>query len=261
MSIWAIADLHLSFGIPNKQMDIFGPDWAGHADKVAENWRAVISNDDLVLIPGDISWAMRLEEVVPDLQWIHQLPGTKLMIRGNHDYWWSSLSKIKTVLPSSIHLIQNNAFQWNDFVVGGTRLWDTSEYRFNADIYKTTFREISSPDKEAPFPEISISSPEKNREEMEVIYLRELVRLELSLKEMAKTDAKNRIVMTHYPPIGVDLGESRAAALLEKYQVNYCLFGHLHNVKNELQLFGKKNGVDYRLTACDYLQFKPLKVA
>ena len=101
-SIWAIADLHLSFGVPNKSMEIFGPQWADSPAKIREQWLALIAPEDLVLIPGDISWAMRIEEARPDLEWIDSLPGTKVMIRGNHDYWWSSLSQIANCPPPSI---------------------------------------------------------------------------------------------------------------------------------------------------------------
>src|SRR3989344_7214239 len=112
MRIWAIGDLHLSFGVKNKGMDIFGSQWINHAEKIASNWKRIVHTDDLVLIPGDLSWAMKLEEAVLDLQWVHDLPGTKVMIKGNHDYWWASLSNIATVLPPSIPLIQNNVFNW-----------------------------------------------------------------------------------------------------------------------------------------------------
>src|SRR6185436_13877424 len=105
MTIWAIADLHLSFGVANKKMDVFGPQWINHPEKIAHFWQHSILPTDLVLIPGDISWAIHSEEAIPDLQWIDQLPGTKLLLKGNHDFWWNSLSKVKQILPSSCHLI------------------------------------------------------------------------------------------------------------------------------------------------------------
>jgi predicted phosphohydrolase len=130
MRIWAIGDLHLSFGVANKSMDIFGPQWEGHAEKIASHWKSLIHPSDLVLVAGDLSWALKLEDAVPDLQWVHELPGTKVMIKGNHDFWWGSLKKIAPVLPPSIHLIQNNAFHWKEATIGGARLWDTPEYSF-----------------------------------------------------------------------------------------------------------------------------------
>lgn len=99
MAVWAIADLHLSFGIPDKSMDVFGPQWTDHAEHVKKHWLESISAEDLVLIPGDISWAMTPEQAKADLEWIHELPGTKVLLRGNHDYWWTSVSKVQKVLP------------------------------------------------------------------------------------------------------------------------------------------------------------------
>lgn len=248
MTIWALADLHLSFGVPDKAMDVFGPQWAGYTDKVEKNWKEMISPDDLVLIPGDISWAMHPEGAKPDLDWIHSLPGTKVMIRGNHDYWWTSLSKVEKVLPPSIHLIQNNAFNWNGVSIAGARLWDTSEYGFRE------FINYQKNPREKPLTEHA-----KDPEEAERIFVRDLGRLEMSLKCLNK-DATYRIAMTHYPPISADLKDSRTSALLEKYKINACVFGHLHNVKQDVPMFGTHNGILYALTSCDYLNFVPLKI-
>ncbi len=228
-------------------MDIFGPHWEDHAKKIASNWKSTVHPEDLVLIPGDLSWAMKLEEVVPDLQWVHELPGTKVMIKGNHDYWWGSLSKIASVLPPSIHLIQNRAFHWKEAAVGGARLWDSPEYSFTEFI---EFRENPNA---------------KNREELvqqefsEKIFNRELERLKMSLKEL-NPDAKVRIAMTHYPPIGADLRPTRAAQILEQYQIQICVFGHLHNLKTNEPLFGIARGVRYVLAACDYIHFMPIAI-
>lgn len=247
MSIWAIADLHLSFGVPNKHMGVFGEVWKDHAEKIAKNWQELITPDDLVLISGDISWAMRPEEALPDLNWIDRLPGTKVFIRGNHDYWWSSLSKVKAILPPSCHLIQNNAWTWKDVSIAGTRLWDVPGLSFH-DIIDYQNLERAKPLLE-----------KQDDSEGEKVYQRELGRLEISLKGMSPL-SKKRIVMTHYPPIGHVLQETEASRLIEKYKVDFCVFGHLHNVKPNLQLFGQHCGVTYSLTACDYLHFRPLKI-
>ncbi|MBM3184247.1 MAG: phosphoesterase, partial [Chlamydiae bacterium] len=232
-----------------KEMGIFGPGWEKHAEKIAANWKAVVKPEDLVLIPGDISWAMRLEDAMADLVWIHALPGTKVMIKGNHDFWWGSLKKILEALPPSIHLIQNNAFHWQGVTIGGARLWDTAEYSFGA---FTDFRE--NPKAKAIDPEEAL------QEEMaQKIFDRELERLKLSLKEMSK-DAKWRIAMTHYPPIGADLKPSRAAQILEENQVHVCVFGHLHNLKAGIDLFGEARGVRYLLTSTDYIHHQPIAV-
>lgn len=249
MAIWAIADLHLSFGVPDKHMDVFGPQWKNYTDKIEHHWRTLVAPGDLVLIPGDISWGMRLEEAEPDLAWIGDLPGTKVMIKGNHDYWWGSLAKLKGILPPSCHLIQNNSWTWQEYAIAGTRLWDIPGLSFNEMIdFKVNERSRK------PLMEKD-ESPESAK-----IYQRELGRLEASLKSMSPF-AKKRIVMTHYPPIGQGLQESEVSKLLEKYKVDICVFGHLHNVKPERPLFGDRNGVTYHLTSCDSLDdFKPLRI-
>ena len=198
MSVWTIADLHLSFGIPNKSMAIFGEKWLNHPEKIRSHWLELIDTQDLVLIPGDISWALHPEDVKPDLEWIEALPGTKVMIRGNHDYWWSSLSKIEKFLPPSIHLIQNNAFHWKDVSISGARLWDTPEYGFQSFI---DF--IDNPKNQTTNHVIDLVEAER-------IFLRDLGRLETSLKQLSPY-ASLRIAMTHYPPIGADLVSSRTS--------------------------------------------------
>lgn len=211
-------------------MDIFGGKWVGHQEKIEKGWKQVVGPDDLVLIAGDISWAMTLDEVKIDLAWIDALPGTKVMIKGNHDYWWHSVSKVRSILPPSCHIIQNDAFQWKGVSIAGTRLWDTNDYSFY------------------PLPEDN---------ERERIYERELQRLEVSLKAL---QGDVRLVMTHYPPIGKEMHPSRVSDLLEKYKVSACLFGHLHNMEKEQLSFGSLHGIAYHLTTCDYLDFTPLLI-
>jgi predicted phosphohydrolase len=247
MSVWAIADLHLALALPDKAMDFFGEPWVNYVSKIENNWLKAIAKEDLVLIAGDISWALHLPDAKRDLDWIHALPGTKMVLRGNHDYWWTSLKKLEPILPPSIQLIQNNALTWKDYAIGGARLWDSSEYQFGSYIEYAENRRARKIEPEEPQPD------------SEKIFERELGRLELSLKAMEKLPGK-RIAMTHYPPISAQLEPSRASALLEKYGVETCVFGHLHNVRKEAQLFGKSRGVNYILTAADYLNFMPVKL-
>jgi len=246
MTIWAIADLHLSFGVPNKEMDVFGEQWENHPAKVKEHWLNLIDEEDLVLLAGDFSWAKKIEEAVPDFQWLHELPGTKAMIKGNHDYWWRSLSKAEEILPSSVHLIQNNTFSWKDVEIGGTRLWDAD---FSFDEY-IEFREN---------PNANISERQRDEKENEKIYQRELNRLELSLNSF-QSQSSLKIAMTHYPPVDAELHPSEASNLLEKYGIKECIFGHLHNVRPGTLPYGERNGVNYHLTSCDYLDFIPKKI-
>lgn len=245
MKIFALADLHLSFSCPEKDMAFFGKTWEGYTDKIEKNWKQKISEKDLVLIAGDISWAMN-DEVQIDLAWIDKLPGKKVLIKGNHDYWWGSLKKVYQYLPPSISVIQNNTFEYKNISIGGSRLWDTQEYNFSQFI---DFQD----------------NPKENKEKLiqqelqEKLFERELKRLELSLANL-NPKAKMRIAMTHYPPISFDLKESKASKILERYKIDVCIFGHLHNIKKEASLFGEKNGVRYQLTSCDYLNFDPIEI-
>lgn len=229
-------------------MDIFGGNWVGYTDKIAANWTKNIKDDDLVLLPGDISWAMHLEEALVDLLWIDKLPGTKVLIRGNHDYWYSSPTKMERFLPPSIHMVHNNAFHYNGVGVAGTRLWDSYEYSFSDCIEYT-----------APLP-LAGTPVKPTAEEKEKIFLRELGRLELSLKCLLPSD-RLRIAMTHYPPIGPHFEPTRTTALLEKYKVDCCIFGHVHNLLPGISLSGSLNGIKYYFAACDFLNCSPLKIS
>jgi uncharacterized protein len=244
-SIWAIGDLHLSFGVPQKEMDVFGPEWRNHADKIKDAWDHKVDSDDIVLIPGDISWAMRLEDALPDLEWIDKRPGRKILIKGNHDFWWGSVSKARAALPPTIRVLQNDAIDINGFAIAGARLWDTQEFRFDSIIEMKP----------------SIAPPKVKEEgKDEELFRRELGRLEVSLQQLPK-DAPIKIAMTHYPPIGLDLAPTSASALLERYGVTLAVFGHLHSFKQGLpSLFGSARGIRYVLSSCDYLNFSPICV-
>jgi len=248
MSIWAIADLHLSISTPSKSMELISNKWKDYEKKIAHNWSKLVKDSDLVLIPGDVSWASTLEKAIEDLLWIDQLPGKKILLKGNHDFWWSSLTKVKDALPKSISVLQNDTYSFNDIEIGGARLWDSNEYMFDEyiEFKKNPFQ---SKDSEA---NIQLDLQEK-------IFLRELNRLELSLSKMKKS-SKCRIAITHYPPISAKLESSKAAKILEKYNIQICAFGHLHSLKKNMKMFGEKNGVNYLLVAADYIDFMPIKI-
>ncbi len=245
MNVWAISDLHLSFGVPEKNMNVFGPLWENYAEKIEKNWRMRVGEKDLVLIGGDTSWAMHFEEALIDLKWIDQLPGQKVLIKGNHDFWWSSISKMKNMLPPSIHLLYNDSFTYQDVAIAGTRLWDSPNFNFDTFIQK----------QKNPY------AKEKNQDQetLKRIYLRELQRLKNSLEKMSP-QAQFRIAMTHYPPIAADLKSSLVSDLLEQYKIQVCIFGHLHNIKRSLPMFGVKNHIKYLLTSCDYIDFTPIQI-
>lgn len=243
--IWTLADLHLAFGAPSKSMEVFGPVWKDYEQKIETHWKERVKEEDLVLVPGDISWAMKETDALKDLDWIDALPGTKLICKGNHDYWWPSNAKLSGLLPPSIHFVHNSAFDWNGIAFGGARLWDTREYNFNEFI---EFR-----------PNPKQKKKEVDLAEQERIFVRELDRLKLSLEKM-NPNAKTKIALTHYPPIGADLKPSRASILLEDYGIDVCVFGHLHNVREGALPFGEARGVKYVFASADYLRFTPIEV-
>ena len=221
MKIFAISDLHLSVNNP-KPMDIFGPTWAGYLDKIFAEWKEKVGEDDLVLLAGDFSWAMKLEDTAPDFALLENLPGKKIIIRGNHDYWWKSIRAVRAVLPKDFYAIQNDAYKFGSYIICGTRLWNLPDEK------------------------------KKQSEADEKIYKRELIRLELTLQNAKKiqTGDEEIICMLHYPPYTFKEEDNEVTALLEKYGVSKVVYGHIHAYcKQNLVL--EKNGVKYFLTSCD----------
>lgn len=219
-------------------MEIFG--WRDHPKKIEVAWREKIGRDDIILLAGDLSWAMSMPGVLPDLNWLESLPGKKILIRGNHDYWWKSITKLRKLPFSSIYFIQNDSWTSGEITIGGTRLWDSNEYQFGDYVAERKGSEM------------------EQREVNQAIFNREIERLKLSCSRL-HPEAKTRIIMTHYPPIGANLAASIASKILEDYSIGICVFGHLHGVLPSLQ-FGEKNGVRYILTSCDHLNFTPIRV-
>lgn len=221
MKIFAISDLHLSIN-NEKPMDIFGPVWEGYLDKILAQWKEKVSDDDLVLMAGDLSWAMKLEEVKADLYFLKDLPGKKVIIKGNHDYWWKSISSLREILPYKFYAIQNDAIRFDDIVVCGTRGWKGVE----------RYQSLSPEDKK--------------------IYDREVLRLGLTLENADKLrqEGDKLICMIHYPPVDFYHNDSAFSQLIEKYNVDAVVFGHLHGQKSLSTSF-VKNNVSYYLTSCD----------
>jgi predicted phosphohydrolase len=227
MAIFAIGDLHLGQAV-NKPMDIFGSDWENHPERIAQAWRQMIDSEDVVLLPGDLSWAMTLDEAKPDLEWIGQLPGYKLLIRGNHDYWWNGISKVRAALPQKCWAIQNDAVALAGYAFCGTRGW------------------------------VLPSHPKFTDHDL-VIYRREGERLRLSL-EQAEKYGLPKIVAMHYPPCSSEGEDTLFTQLLEKYSVQVCVYGHLHGPSHRFAFEGTRGGVTYRLVSADYLAFRPLQI-
>lgn len=249
MAIFAIADLHLSLSAPNKDMAIFGAVWEGYQEKIRQHWIQTVGPDDLVLVAGDICWAMKFEQALTDLAWIHDLPGTKILLRGNHDYWWSSMGKMKKLLPPSLHLLQNNAFTWGTVgskAVGicGARLWDTDEFSFLEHVV------VSGP-KQPPTP-----PSEEQRLEQAKIFQREVQRLDMSFQALP-SGISTKIAMTHYPPVGPRLQPTAVSRYLDQVGVDTCVFGHLHSMQPESIQFGRIGKTLYRFVAADAVDFRP----
>ncbi len=223
--IFAISDLHLPGG-EDKSMDLFGPHWQGHFLKIREDWLSRVTSNDIVLIPGDISWAMHLKDAEDDLRMIADLPGSKIIIKGNHDFWWSSLSRVRALLAEQFYALQNDAVVINDIVFCGTRGWT------------------------AP------GSAEFNQE-AEKIYQRELIRLELSLAAASKLREGRRLVaLCHFPPLSGKGEDSAVTALMDRYEVNDVVYGHLHGASCPAGFTGQKNGTRYWFASCDCVDFK-----
>ena len=229
--IFAIGDLHLSLSVENKSMDVFGPGWTNHVNRLREGWQDTVAEGDLVLVPGDISWGLRLEEAAADLDFIHGLKGTKMLLRGNHDYWWTGYGKVQSVLPPSIRAVQNNALVWNDVVVGGTRGWNTP-----ADV------------------DFSESKDRK-------IFEREKLRQELSLRAMDAQAGRLRVFMLHYPPFNEKGAPTEFASLLAGRGMDHCVYGHLHGRSCLGGFEGSYEGTEYHLTSADHLRFVPKLIA
>ena len=233
MSLFAISDLHLSLSSDvDKPMDVFDYAWVNHVSRLENGWRKLVSVEDTVLIPGDISWGLSLEQAMPDLAFIDSLPGKKVLLRGNHDYWWASMKKMRSLFPS-VFFVQNDCYAAEDFVVAGSRGW-TFPWDKNADF-----------------------TPEEN----DKIYKRELLRLEMSLQAAAQAaQGRPLIAATHYPPLSRDHMQTEFTRLYQKYGVQTAVYGHLHGAKQAFAAEGPSDGINYRLVSLDKLDAVPLKI-
>ena len=233
MNIYALSDLHLSFMV-EKPMDIFGGAWENYTDKIKENWQSIVQEDDVVLIAGDISWAMKLEETKADFDFISGLNGKKIIIKGNHEYWWKSISGVREILPKDIIALQNDSYRIDNFLFAGTRGWIVPE---------------------------SNNDPNFTKED-EKIYNREMLRLELALESMQKKRKDGDIVvcMIHFPPFNSKREDSLFTNLFEKYKVDIVVYGHLHKSAGRQTKEFVKNGIKYYLTSADLVDMTPVKI-
>ena len=228
MAVYAISDLHLSFNT-DKSMDVF-PGWYDYTNKIKQNWESTVKNEDFVVIPGDISWAMRLNEAKKDFEFINNLPGKKILIKGNHDYWWSTSKKINDFLQennfNTISIIFNSAIKADNICICGTRGW-----MYNSD------------------------EPEDEK-----ILNREVERLRRSL-DFAKAFENEKVVFLHYPPVYNFQESEEIINLLIERNIKKCYYGHIHGSGAKKGIIeGKYKGIDFKLVSCNYINFKPLLI-
>ena len=227
MAIYALSDLHLSKAIKNKSMEVFGDEWKDYETKIDENWKKTVKDTDTVLIPGDISWALTLEAAYEDFSYLNSLPGKKIIIKGNHDYYFSTLTKVNKFLKDNnfdtITVLNNDSYLVEGHNICGFRGWGNTDDD-TVDDFK--------------------------------VYKRELVRLELSLNSI-KEENKDKpiIVMTHFPPFRYEIKE-----MFKKYNVKLCIYGHLHGDGHYMVKEGDIDGVEYKMVSGDYTKFELIKL-
>lgn len=230
MKVFAISDLHLSFS-GAKPMDIFGSSWENYLTEIESEIEQKVNNDDLVLLCGDLSWGLKLEDALPDILYISKLRGKKILIKGNHDYWWQSIGKVREALPENVYAIQNDVLRFENILLCGTRGWICPEGDNLAD-------------------------------EDKKIYLREAERLKLSLKNMEKVRKPDDkvICMMHYPPFNVKRQPSLFSEIITEHKIDAVVYGHLHGKDCRADLKVSLNGVDYYLTSCDLVKNKLVRI-
>ena len=226
MKVFAISDLHLS-GLKEKPMNVFGEVWEGHFEKIQADWREKVSGEDIVLLGGDTSWGMKLEEGMYDVARLASLPGRKVFIRGNHDYWWNAISRVRAAAPDgTFYFLQNDCVRIGNFVIAGSRGWTCP----------------GSPD---------------FTEHDEKLYLREAERFRLAFHEAAKVreEGDRLIALIHYPPFSIKREETLFTRLFEENKVDKAVFGHLHGA-GFFPLRFERGGIEYFLTSCDKVNFR-----
>ncbi|MCI8636909.1 MAG: serine/threonine protein phosphatase [Clostridia bacterium] len=235
MSIYTIGDLHLSYH-EDKPMSIFGDNWKGHEEKIRKNWKEKVKENDLVVLPGDFSWSTYLKDTYEDFAYLNELPGKKILLKGNHDYWWTTVTSMRNFLKENnfknVDFLYNSAYQYGNYIIAGTRGWGQNE---------------EGEDKK--------------------LLNREIARLEISLKEAIRLNEnqdKEIIVFFHYPPIIksnlLNNEISEFVRTLMQYNIKRCYYGHLHSMSIKEAVEGQYYGIDFKLVSADGLDFKLLKI-
>ncbi|MDY6084874.1 MAG: metallophosphoesterase [Dialister sp.] len=227
MKLYAFSDFHLSGDPPTKPMDMFGENWKGHREKIIRSWLDMITDEDTVIMAGDLSWAMKMDDALSDLRMLGTLPGRKIIVRGNHDYWWDTVTKMKRMTENAFEFIHNSALSAGQIALAGTRGW---------------IAETSHKVKEEDIP----------------IIRREEGRLERSLLEAEKLPHKQIMAVLHYPPFDELRRPTRMLSIMKEHAVTDCIYGHIHGKNNFQELPNELEGIRLHLTSSDYLDFKPL---
>ena len=237
MAIYALADLHLSLSCPDKTMEVFGSSWGDYISRVEDNWKNAVTSDDTVLIPGDISWATYIDKAEEDFRFIHELPGRKLLSRGNHDYWWTTIKKMEGFFAEkgfdSLEFVRTNVVEVDGCLISGTRGWmiETKE---------------------------SVEGSENKK-----IYEREKLRIGMCIDELNKADpghSKKRIMMIHYPPVTAKKDFIEFARMMAEGGIDICVYGHLHGTAHRKAYEGDFEGVKLICASADYTGFKPVRI-
>ena len=230
MAIYVIADLHLSFS-QDKPMSIFGENWEGHSEKIKNNWISKVKPEDTVVLPGDFSWAMYLQDTYKDFEYLNSLPGKKLLLKGNHDYWWTTVTNMRNFLEENkfknIDFIYNNSYLVENKILTGTRGWNLLDTENSSKMIK-----------------------------------RESIRLQLAIEDGIKKygDDKEIIVFMHYPPISNTNKKSDFLKILKQYDIKRCYYGHLHGKSHQDAVEGIVDGIEFKLISADYLNFDVIEV-
>ena len=235
MAIFVMADLHLDTKSNKKSMEVFGNRWKDYVRKIQKNWIRLVTDQDTVVLPGDISWALTLEDAKEDLLWIHALPGRKILMKGNHDFWWSTASKMQKFFAEhgidSLELLNNTALEAEQYILAGSRGWFTDRGMQNA----------------------------SQNVDYEKIINREVIRLRMSLdaaKRLREETGKEILVFLHFPPVWSDFRCEELLALLREYGIRRCYFGHIHGSYTADGVF-EQDGIEFRMISADYLDFIP----
>ena len=230
MALYIIGDLHLSFGT-DKPMNIFGGNWDNHTEKLKKDWLSKVNQEDTVILAGDFSWATYIKDTYKDFEYINELPGKKILLKGNHDYWWTTITSMRNYLEENnfknIDFLYNNSYEIDNKIIVGTRGW--------------------------------LLSDTDNAEKM---INRETARLELSVKDAIEKygEDKEIICIIHYPPITKTNTNNKFTQLMKKYNIKKCYYAHLHGNSHNEAVEGNINGIEYKLISGDYLDFKLVKI-